>query len=82
MLQEHFLLDGDLAARTRAAGPFRAAYLPPSGVDELVGVIAFPIQHNDFEHQLALAELHVVAMRLTLQVRYEGGIHNLIYVYD
>ena len=65
----------ELAERTRAAGPFRAAWLPLR-VDEgpLSGVIGFPIG--------AAADVHVVAFRLTLALESAGVEHSLVAVFD
>ena len=71
--QERWVLDGDLVARTRAAGPFRASYLPTGRSDHLEGVVAFPIGDND---------VGVSQMRLTLRIEDEDGIHDLVWVYE
>jgi hypothetical protein len=75
-LERQWGFDGDLVNRTRAAGAFRMAYAPTvEPGDTLSGVIAFP-----------LAELpsapHVVALRLTLAVTADDGVHVLVWVFD
>jgi hypothetical protein len=71
MLQERHVLDGDLVARTRAAGAFRSAYLPAAnGLGELSGVLAFPLDD---------AEAQIVALRLTLGVDTADGPVELVF---
>jgi len=73
LVQEEWGLDGDLVERTRAAGPFRAAYLPTEATrSPLRGVVAFPLPEP---------ELHVVALRLTLAVEAPDGPHAFSFVY-
>jgi hypothetical protein len=86
-LEERWALDGDLVDRTRAAGPFRAAYLPLVGVDgALDGVVAFPLYEGGATPTLgggeSLAGLHVVALRLTLGVVVDGRLRELVVVFD
>ena len=72
--QAEWTADGDLVERTRAAGPFRSAYLPLSAEDSpLEGLIAFPIDEPDH---------HVVALRLTVEVEAAGVRHQLSWLYD
>jgi len=71
--QERADLGDELAARLRAAGPFRAAYLPSTGEDVLEGLLAFPAGDA--------AELHVVAARLTVGVEVEGEPSELVFVF-
>ena len=67
LLQEGFGLDGDHVERTRAAGPFRAAYLPLGTAQApLHGVIGFPLSDP---------ERHVVALRVTVGVQGPDGAH-------
>lgn len=74
LLQEQWHLEGDLVERTRAAGPFRSAYLPVSPQqDVLEGLIAFPLQ--DPSQQIA-------AMRLTVGVRTESGPVQVVWVFE
>ncbi|MEQ1504899.1 MAG: hypothetical protein ABMB14_21890 [Myxococcota bacterium] len=77
-LEEQWAVGGDLVNRTRAAGPFRAAYLPGVGDGALSGVVAFPL--GDAEHDWS--ELHVVALRLTVPVTDDAGRHDLVFVFD
>ena len=79
-LQEDWILDGDLVARTRAAGPFRAAYMPAQGDGELFGLIGFPLTNQ--EDAAELAEKHIVAERLTVSVVTSTGIQDLVWVFD
>ncbi|MFT5455476.1 MAG: hypothetical protein ACI9K2_001955 [Myxococcota bacterium] len=79
---ERQLLDVELAERTRAAGAFRSAYLPPAGARSLQGVVAFPLWSAEPGQQTALAELHVVAMRLTLTVVDGDGPRSVEFVYE
>lgn len=63
-----------LVERTRAAGPFRASYLPTTGQHHLLeGVVAFPKADPDE---------HVVAMRLTVCVQVGSEVHDLVWVFD
>ena len=83
--QERWVLDGDLVARTRAAGPFRTAYMDLSSFEDgvLGGVIAFPTLYDDVSGQPASAAMmHVVALRLTVAVQSAEGIHDVVFVYD
>jgi len=78
--QEDWILDGDLVARTRAAGAFRAEYIPAQGDRELSGLIGFPMTTHD--DGLEIAERHVVAERLTISVVTVAGIQELVWVFD
>ncbi len=72
--QERWVLEGDLVDRTRAAGPFRAAYMPTARQEHLLsGLVAF------FKVD---PEQHVVAMRLTLGVEVGGTAQDLVWVFD
>jgi hypothetical protein len=72
--QERWLLSGDLMARTRAAGPFRAAYMPIGVHSQTVrGVVAFPIVDPQ---QL------VVGLRVTLAAEDATGPHTVTFTYD
>jgi hypothetical protein len=71
--EERAVLDGDLVARTRAAGPFRSAYMPSEANGLLRGLIAFPNSTNT---------LHVVAMRLTVVIEREGRRVPLVWTLD
>ena len=84
VMQERWLLDGDLAARTRASGPFRSSYLPLRvDGDVLEGIVAFPVQVvGDPGRSQVLADLHVVALRLTLQIDTPGGVVPLVWTFD
>ncbi len=63
-----------LVERTRAAGPFRAAYLPTTRQHHILeGVVAFP---------KADPEEHVVAMRLTVGVQVGEEVYDLVWVFD
>jgi hypothetical protein len=74
LLQEGYGLEGDAVERTRAAGPFRTAYLPLGPVDSpMTGVIGFPLLEPD---------RHVVAFRLTLAVLAPDGTHTLSFLYE
>lgn len=79
---ERQLLDGELAERTRAAGAFRSAYLPPAGADRLAGVVAFPLWATNPGEQASLAEKHVVAMRLTLALMDADGPRSVELVFE
>ena len=79
-IQEDWILDGDLVARTRAAGPFRAAYLPARGQGALTGLIGFPMSMVDLPPEVA--STHVVAERLTVAVTTPSGIHTLVWVFE
>jgi hypothetical protein len=78
--QEDWILDGDLVARTRAAGPFRASYLPARGDRQLRGIIGFPMSGGS--DPISVAETHIVAERLTLAVTTAEGISRLVWVFD
>jgi hypothetical protein len=74
-VEEQWAVEGDLVARTRAAGPFRAAYLPAVAEDGVLeGIVAFPLAEA--------RALHVVAMRLTIPVRTAGGRRELVWIFD
>lgn len=85
--QERQLLQGDLVARTRAAGALRDAYLPASSDDGLLsGVLAFPIEVTpETERFLGdgdPAGYHVVAMRLTLGLLGPDGRRQLVFDFE
>lgn len=68
------VIDSDYSDRARAAGPFRAAYLSRrGGKDRLEGLIGFQAEDT---------YRHVVAMRLTLAVRTDVGVRNLVVEWD
>ncbi|TNE87892.1 MAG: hypothetical protein EP330_16475 [Deltaproteobacteria bacterium] len=68
------VIDNDFSERARAAGPFRAAYMSRRVErDRMEGVIGF--QADDTQR-------HVVAMRMTLAVRTEWGVRNLVVEWD
>lgn len=72
--QEANVIDGDLTERTRAAGPFRSAYLPTTpAVDTLEGVIAFPLDDPD---------MHVVYMQLQVGVNTDEGPATLRFDFE
>ena len=72
--QERNFLDGDLIERTRAAGPFRAAYLPLVDQEQVLeGVIAFPVPG---------APPQARAMRLTLAVAVDDRPQQMVFVWD
>lgn len=72
--QERYVIDGDLVERTRAAGPFRALYMPVSPRnDELAGLIAFPLDEGD---------RHVVGLKVTVGVDSPVGPRQLSVTYD
>ncbi len=72
--QERFVLDGDLVERTRAAGPFRAEYMPLASQDgPLDGLIAFPLEDSD---------AHVVGLRVTIGVKSVDGPQQIAAVFD
>jgi hypothetical protein len=74
LVQEQWALQGDLVERTRAAGPFRAAYLPTeSARSPLRGVVAFPLRDP---------ELHVVALRVTLAIEAVDGPHRFSFLFE
>ena len=74
-MEERWLSGGDLVDRARGAGPFRAAYLPLHADDGVLeGVVAFPLG--------ALADLHVVAVRLTVGVVTDEGPQELVWVIE
>lgn len=80
--QERWVLEGDLVARTRAAGEFRSAWVAPTSAG-LDGVIAFPLMSADLEDGgMARAEMHVLALRLTVTVEVEGQRTALVWVFD
>lgn len=77
LLEERLGLEGDLVERTRGAGAFRAAWLPPYGADgALAGLVAFPF---DADTDPAV---HVVALRLRLTVSAAGEEHALVFVFE
>jgi hypothetical protein len=78
--QERWVLEGDLVARTRAAGPFRAAYMHQKADGSLAGLVAFPALNRDGD--MSLADLHIVAMRVRIQVYLDGQPHTLEWVLD
>jgi len=72
--QEEHVIDGDLAERTRAAGPFRATYMPTAPMyDVLHGLVAFP---------MTKPEQHVVTMRLTVGVHTDEGPTTLTWLFE
>lgn len=71
--QERWVLDGDLHVRLREARAFRAAYLPTSSAPVLDGVVAFPRRDGDGP---------VAAMRVTLQVEDDEGLHTLSWLFE
>lgn len=74
LIQEQWALDGDYVERTRAAGPFRDAYLPTAASDRPIrGVVAFPLRDP---------ELHVVALRVTVGVSTPEGVEHLSFLYE
>jgi len=74
LLQERYALEGDFVQRTRAAGPFRAAYLPPdSASTPLTGVIGFPLPDP---------EKQVIALQLTVGLLGPDGRHAVRFLYD
>jgi hypothetical protein len=74
LFQERYALDGDYVQRTRAAGPFRSAYLPLDAADSpLHGVIGFPLP--DPEEQ-------VIALRVTVGVQGKDGPHAVKFLYE
>ncbi len=77
---ERQLVDVDLLARTRAAGAFRSAYLPPSGAERISGVVVFPLWSSDSTRPAW--DTHVVAMRLRLRVTVDGVPHDATIVLD
>lgn len=82
LMQERWLLDGDLAARTRAAGPFRDAYLPrtdEAGV--LEGLVAFELMDPTHPERV-VADEHIVGMRLTLAVETNERVERLVWLFD
>jgi len=73
LVQEQWALEGDLVERTRAAGPFRTAYLPTDAArSPLRGVVGFPLRDP---------ELHVVALQVTIAVEAPDGPHTFAFVY-
>ncbi len=80
--QERWVLEGDLVARTRAAGPFRGAWIAPADTG-LEGVIAFPLMSATLEDGgRGRAEMHVLALRLTVTVEVAGDRRALEWVFD
>lgn len=72
--QQRWGLPGDLVQRTRAAGPFRTAYLSSAGLGgDISGAVAFP--RDD-------ATPHVVAYRLTLAFEREGRRQIVQFAFD
>lgn len=72
--QERNFLEGDLLDRTRAAGPFRAAYLPLSEHEQrLEGVIAFPTPGGPPQAR---------AMRLTVAVAVDDRPQELVFIWE
>ena len=73
--EERAGLPGDLVARTRAAGGFRAAYLPRTGSDGVLdGVIAFPAAEAE--------GTHVVAARLRVPIVHDGSTRRMEWVFQ
>lgn len=71
MEQQRFGLEGDLAERMRAAGPFRAAYFPMRRqLGALEGVVAFVLPDP---------EVQVVAARLVMNVLDDGVARELVW---
>jgi hypothetical protein len=79
-LEERHGLDGELVDRTRAAGPFRAEYLPLASADGVLeGVLAFPLVWDG----RAIGDAHIVALRLTVGVVGErDGAATLVWVFE
>ena len=71
--QERWVLEGDLVARTRGAGAFRAAYLPAQPATPLDGLVAFAVP-PEWE------PVPVGALRLRFAV--EGLDEPLVFVFD
>jgi len=72
--EERSFIEGDLVQRTRAAGPFRQAYLPlGERHGSLRGLVAFPTG-GDWEH--------VTGLRLTLSVAVDGRATTLEWVFE
>lgn len=68
------VIDADFADRARAAGDFRSGYMTGRHAQERVdGLIGFQTEDPS---------LHVVAMRLTVAVRTEQGVRNLVFDWD
>jgi len=78
--QEDWILDGDLVARTRAAGAFRSSYMPARGSGRIDGIIGFPI--SSLDAPMEVADTHIVAERLTVSVTTAQGIRTLVWVFD
>lgn len=79
-LEQRWSVAGDLVERARSAGGFRSAYLPMyQDEGALEGVIAFPLLEADGS---SLADLHVVAARLTVEVLVDGRPTELVWVFD
>lgn len=79
-MEERWLAGGDLVDRARGAGPFRGAYLPLHASDGVLeGVVAFPM---GVEPGVSLADLHVVAVRLTVGILSDDGEQQLVWVID
>ncbi len=74
LLQEQWALDGSLVERTRAAGPYRAAYLQRNALD--------PDGHGIVGFQLPDPELHVTSANLTLVFRDASGLHSATWEFD
>jgi hypothetical protein len=74
LLAAEWGIETELVDRTRAAGPFRAAYLEPR-VEEapLEGVVGFQL----WDGTELLGDMHVAAMRLRLAVEAAGEPHVL-----
>jgi hypothetical protein len=74
LLSEEWGVECDLVDRTRAAGPFRAAYLSPSATEApLEGLLGFQLWNGEE----ALGDLHVAAMRIRLAVEAGGEPHTV-----
>lgn len=74
LAQERGMVDADLVERTRAAGPFRAAYLPTdvrTGIVE--GVVIFPLPE---------AEIQVVSVDLSLGIATADQVHQVRLSWD
>ncbi len=79
-MEERWLAGGDLVDRARGAGPFRAAYLPLHAEDGVLeGVVAFPLVVGP---EASLADLHVVAVRLTVGILSDDGEQQLVWTID
>ncbi|MBT3221019.1 MAG: hypothetical protein HN348_18190 [Proteobacteria bacterium] len=71
------VLEGDLVDRTRAAGPFRASYLPSSGEGSLSGTVGFPHKNPSTD-----ADRHVVGVQLMVEVEVGDEAFDLVWVFD